>query len=61
MACDLLGDVGLLEYAAAVWLGFHLFVLAYEEPTLRRTFGAEYDAFRAHVPRWLPRITPWRP
>jgi protein-S-isoprenylcysteine O-methyltransferase Ste14 len=56
----LLGDVRLLEYAAAVWLCFHLFVLAYEEPTLRRTFGAEYDAFRAHVPRWLPRLRPWR-
>jgi protein-S-isoprenylcysteine O-methyltransferase Ste14 len=56
----LLGDVRLLEYAAAVWLGFHLFVLAYEEPTLLRTFGAEYDDFRAHVPRWLPRLRPWR-
>jgi protein-S-isoprenylcysteine O-methyltransferase Ste14 len=56
----LLGNVRLLEYAAAVWVAFHLFVLAYEEPALRQTFGAEYEAFCAHVPRWLPRFTPWR-
>lgn len=51
----LLGEVRVLWYAALMWLGFHLFVLAYEEPTLRRTFGTEYDAFRANVPRWIPR------
>jgi protein-S-isoprenylcysteine O-methyltransferase Ste14 len=56
----LLGDPRLLEYAATVWLLFHLFVLVYEEPTLRQTFGAEYDTYRAHVPRWLPRLRPWK-
>ena len=30
-------------------LGFHLFVLFYEEPTLRRSFGAEYENFCANV------------
>ena len=53
-------DWGVLLYAALVWLACHLFVVAYEEPTLRRTFGAEYEAFRAQVPRWIPRPTPWR-
>jgi protein-S-isoprenylcysteine O-methyltransferase Ste14 len=47
----------LLVYAAAVAAGFHLFVLVYEEPTLRRTFGREYDAYCRQVPRWVPRIT----
>ncbi|MBI4402196.1 MAG: isoprenylcysteine carboxylmethyltransferase family protein [Nitrospirae bacterium] len=47
----------LLLYGAACWLGSHLFVLLYEEPTLRRMFGAEYDAYCQTVPRWLPR---WR-
>lgn len=56
----LLGDAGLLAYAALVWLAFHLFVLAYEEPTLRRSFGDEYHEFCDHVPRWIPRTTPWR-
>jgi protein-S-isoprenylcysteine O-methyltransferase Ste14 len=41
-------------------LACHLFVVAYEEPTLERTFGAEYEAFRANVPRWIPRLAPWR-
>ena len=56
----LLGNVALLEYGGLVWLLFHLFVLVYEEPTLRATFGPEYEAFCAAVPRWIPRITPWR-
>jgi protein-S-isoprenylcysteine O-methyltransferase Ste14 len=37
------GDVRLLEYAGLVWLLFHLFVLVYEEPTLKASFCAEYE------------------
>ena len=57
----LFADRRVLLYAALVWLAFHLFVVAYEEPTLSRTFGAQYEAFRAHVPRWIPQPKPWRP
>jgi protein-S-isoprenylcysteine O-methyltransferase Ste14 len=53
------GNARLLGYGAIVWLLFHLFVLAYEEPTLEASFGLEYDAFRKAVPRWIPRLTPW--
>jgi protein-S-isoprenylcysteine O-methyltransferase Ste14 len=56
-----LGNVRVLEYGALVWLGFHLFVMVYEEPTLRSTFGREYELFCSSVPRWLPRFRPWRP
>src|SRR5262245_50976543 len=56
----LLGDWRLIAYAALIWVTCHLFVVGYEEPTLRRTFGAEYEVFRANVPRWIPRATPWR-
>jgi protein-S-isoprenylcysteine O-methyltransferase Ste14 len=56
----LLGNLRVLAYAIFVWLAFHLFVLIYEEPTLRKSFGAEYEAFCAHVPRWIPRFSPWR-
>jgi protein-S-isoprenylcysteine O-methyltransferase Ste14 len=56
----LTGSAALLVYGAVIWLMFHLFVIAYEEPTLRRSFGADYDTFRAAVPRWIPRLTPWR-
>jgi protein-S-isoprenylcysteine O-methyltransferase Ste14 len=56
----LFGNVRVLEYGALVWLGFYLFVLAYEEPVLRATFGTEYKAFCDNVPRWIPRLRPWR-
>jgi protein-S-isoprenylcysteine O-methyltransferase Ste14 len=56
----LFGDWRLPEYGALCWIGFHIFVVLYEEPTLKGTFGTEYDAFQANVPRWIPRLTPWR-
>ncbi len=56
----LFGDGRLLWYGALFWLACHVFVVVYEEPTLERTFGAEYAAFRANVPRWMPRLTPWQ-
>jgi protein-S-isoprenylcysteine O-methyltransferase Ste14 len=57
----ILADPWLFAYAVAVWLLFQSFVLVYEEPTLRRRYGNEYDTFCAHVPRWIPRLTPWTP
>jgi protein-S-isoprenylcysteine O-methyltransferase Ste14 len=45
----------LLQYLAIGWVFFHLFVLGYEEPTLREKFGAEYEAYCKAVPRWIPR------
>jgi protein-S-isoprenylcysteine O-methyltransferase Ste14 len=50
----------LLVYAAAVWLTCALFVIGYEEPALRRQFGARYETYRRNVPAWLPRSRPWR-
>jgi len=55
----LLGSEPVLQYAAAVAVGFHLFVLLHEEPSLRRRFGAEYEAYCRAVRRWRPRLTPW--
>ena len=59
--CVLLGEAALFgSLAVLAWSGvvFALnavyFVLV-EEPGLRERFGAEYDAYAAHVPRWLPR------
>jgi protein-S-isoprenylcysteine O-methyltransferase Ste14 len=54
----LLGDFRILVWAMFAWAVAHLFVLTYEEPTLRKSFGAEYEVFCAHVPRWIPRLTP---
>jgi len=46
----------LLAYAGFFFLATHLFVVAYEEPTLRRTFGQDYEAYCGQVSRWWPRI-----
>ncbi|HEY6394302.1 MAG TPA: isoprenylcysteine carboxylmethyltransferase family protein [Candidatus Binataceae bacterium] len=51
-------SLGLLEYAFVVAIGFHLFVILYEEPTLRRTFGRDYQDYCESVPRWIPRLRP---
>lgn len=45
-----------LAYFVAVYLLVHLFVVFYEEPTLRRKFGAEYEEYCRRVPRWVPRF-----
>jgi|SRR5271168_2108253 len=37
-----------------------LFVLFYEEPHLRKTFGADYEEYCRHVYRWLPQLHPWQ-
>lgn len=46
----------LLLYALAFGLGFHLFVVYYEEPTLKKKFGTAYEQYSKAVPRWIPRI-----
>ena len=55
------GQLGLLGYAAVVAIAVVAFVYAYEEPTLTRQFGEEYEAYRRAVPAWLPRVHPWHP
>ena len=50
----------MIAYLFIGWLGIHLFVCFYEEPTLTRRYGEEYLLYKRHVPRWLPRLTPWR-
>ncbi len=45
--------------AAAVALGVHVFVIFYEEPTLRKKFGADYEEYCRNVRRWWPRVRAW--
>ena len=45
-----------LVYGIVVFVVVHLFVTGYEEPTLTAQFPADYAAYRANVPRWLPRF-----
>ena len=55
----ILGQPILLVYAGAFSAAVFAFVRFYEEPTLRRQFGEQYDAYRRAVPGWWPRRTPW--
>ncbi len=43
-------------YLACVLVTAHLFVLFYEELTLSKQFGQEYERYRASVPRWIPTL-----
>jgi protein-S-isoprenylcysteine O-methyltransferase Ste14 len=45
-----------LVYGLGTWVCFHLFVLLYEEPHLRKVFGGEYADYCERVRRWLPRF-----
>jgi protein-S-isoprenylcysteine O-methyltransferase Ste14 len=49
-------SIQLLAFVALFLLATHLFVVFYEEPTLRRTFGAEYESYCRRVHRWWPRV-----
>ena len=55
----ILGRRELLAHGAVVAIAFVAFVRGYEEPTLLRTFGDEYEAYRRAVPGWWPRLRPW--
>jgi hypothetical protein len=48
-------SLSIFIYAGLFFLITHLFVVLYEEPTLRRTFGDEYDAYFHRVRRWIPK------
>lgn len=50
-------SIALLVYLCLFFLVTHLFVIWYEEPTLRQNFREEYDTYCRRVRRWLPSLT----
>jgi len=58
----LLGEAILFEsaililYAGLLLVWFQLFIVYYEEPTLRRLFGSSYESYCKSVSRWIPRL-----
>jgi protein-S-isoprenylcysteine O-methyltransferase Ste14 len=50
------GYWALLTYTMLAFIGVHFFVILYEEPTLKRKFGAAYEDYLNRVPRWIPRF-----
>ena len=51
--CLLWDSRTLIVYAVLVVCAFHLRVLLAEEPWAARRFGAEWQAYRSRVPRWV--------
>ena len=49
----------LIVMVVLLWGVVSLFVIAYEEPTLRRSFGRDYEEYCRSVRRWLPRSRPF--
>jgi protein-S-isoprenylcysteine O-methyltransferase Ste14 len=56
-----LGQFSVLLYAAVVWLVTAVWVHWYEEPTLTRRFGKDYEVYKSAVPAWWPYLRPWQP
>ncbi len=54
-AAGLYGSLALLAFCGIFVIVSHLFVVYYEEPTLRRLFGEDYGAYCRRVARWRPR------
>jgi protein-S-isoprenylcysteine O-methyltransferase Ste14 len=53
----LLGQPGLVVYAAVIWAMMAAFVLFYEQPTLAHRYGAQYEEYMRAVPAWVPRVS----
>ena len=56
----LFGSIGVLVWFAFVFVLNAVYFPLVEEPDLQQRFGADYEAYRAAVPRWLPRLRPWQ-
>lgn len=48
------GSMWVAAYLACMSGAAMMFVVLYEEPVLKRTFGEEYEYYRRNVPRWIP-------
>jgi protein-S-isoprenylcysteine O-methyltransferase Ste14 len=57
----LLGSAWILAWAAAFLAINFTYFLCFEELGLERRFGERYRAYKRNVPRWVPRLEPWRP
>ena len=54
------------SWPIALWMGIFFVANAtyfplIEEKGLEKRFGDDYRVYKAHVPRWIPRLRPWRP
>jgi protein-S-isoprenylcysteine O-methyltransferase Ste14 len=56
----LLGSIAVLVFAVVMPLAPLFYVPLKEEPDLEKQFGKEYLVYKAHVPRWVPRLKSWK-
>lgn len=56
----LLRSIPHLTWAGAFAVLNAVYIPLLEEPALRARFGQEYQEYASHVPRLIPRLTPWR-
>ena len=54
------GSIALGVYTFVLFAAFHLRVVLYEEPRCTAQFGGDWRSYAGAVPRWVPRMTPWR-
>ena len=52
-------NVTAITVTVIAMLAVFLFVIGYEEPTLQKKFGANYEEYCRNVHRWRPRLHPW--
>ena len=57
----ILSSLPILAWAVLIFVLNHFYFIFSEEPGLQNRFGEEYSQYKANVPRWFPRRTPWIP
>lgn len=56
-----LGSIPIAIGCLLFWVINTVYFIYFEEPGLLKRFGGEYEEYKKHVRRWIPRLTPWRP
>jgi protein-S-isoprenylcysteine O-methyltransferase Ste14 len=55
------GSTAVLGWFAIFAAANAIYIPLFEEPGLAARFGRDYETYKRHVPRWIPRLTPWDP
>ena len=55
------GSIPTAIWCLLFWVINTVYFIYFEEPGLAKRFGGEYEEYKKHVRRWIPRLTPWRP
>ena len=51
----------IIIWAVIFFIMNNIYFILYEEPNLEKKFGDEYREYKNNVPRWLPRVKPFKP